>query len=72
MGEETIKTTIEELLYLAAQQRHERGMMRDDDYGGIRQSIIIEAALKRWSTQIGTLSDTLGARHKQDQQVKGK
>lgn len=52
MTEVTTKTTREELLYLAEQQRQARCMMQDDDYGGIRESIVIEAALRRWADSL--------------------
>lgn len=50
--EVTMKTSAAELLYLAEQQRQARCMMRDDDHGGIRESIVIEAALRKWADSI--------------------
>ena len=36
----------DELLYLADQEQHERGMMREDDYDGRRASLVKEWALR--------------------------
>lgn len=43
---ETVYTFPKELLYLADQQQYARGMLPDDDYGGIRESLVIEWALR--------------------------
>lgn len=43
---EKIKTSLDELLHLAEQERQSRCMMRDDDYGEIRASIVREWALR--------------------------
>ena len=52
MTEVKTKTSREELLYLADQQRHARCMMRDDAYDEIRESIVIEAALRKWADEL--------------------
>lgn len=46
------KPTREELLYLADQEQHERGMMQEDAYDDRRASLVKEWALRETASQV--------------------
>lgn len=46
------RPTTEELLYLADQEQHERGMMKPDNYDDWRASLVKEWALREAASQV--------------------